>query len=357
MPAPITTVTDWRDPRIDDIIDVRSPAEFADDHIPGAINLPVFSNEQRAEIGTMYKQDSAFAARRAGAALVSANIAKHIHTTLADRPEGWRPLIHCWRGGQRSRAFAHICGEIGWAAFLLQGGYKTYRGMIMDELRTLPAQYRLILIAGSTGVGKTHLLHQLKAKQAQIIDLEGLAHHRGSLLGAMVDKPQPSQRLFESRLHEALQKCDPSRPIFVESESSRIGQIALPKEWWHRMTTSPIIEIEATAEQRVPSLKRDYAHLLTADAPALHNLVSGMHHRHGYDTTQKWQDALSAGDFDSFITHILTDHYDPAYQRSVLRHNRRSWGKIPLSSVDETGFKKGADDILELAQHHSALAP
>lgn len=227
----------------------------------------------------------------------------------------------------------------------------------MDELRMLPAQYQLILIAGSTGVGKTHLLHQLKAKQAQIIDLEGLAHHRGSLLGAMVDKPQSSQRLFESRLHEALQKCDPSRPIFVESESSRIGQIVLPKEWWHRMTTSPIIEIEATAEQRVPSLKRDYAHLLTADAPALHNLVSGMHHRHGYDTTQKWQDALSAGDFDSFITQILRDHYDPAYQRSVLRHNRRSWGKIPLSSVDETGFKKGADDILELAQHHSALAP
>ena len=349
MPAPIEMIKNWRDSRIDAVIDVRSPAEFADDHIAGAINLPVFSNEQRADIGTIYKQVSSFEARRKGASLVSQNIAAHITESLSDKPENWRPLIHCWRGGQRSRAFAHICAEIGWACFLLEGGYKTYRGAVMDELRAVPEKLDIRLISGATGVGKTRLLHALKAQNAQIIDLEDLAAHRGSLLGAMPDNPQPSQRLFESRLNEALSQIDQTRPVYLEAESSRIGSIALPKELWQAMRKAKIIEIEAELSDRLIMLKHDYPHLLTKDAEALHQLINGMVQRHGYETVNLWQGALVVGDFDSFISQILNDHYDPAYQRTSARHNRVILQKIKLNGSADDDFSDAANNIVSQA--------
>ena len=346
MPAPIETITDWHDSRIDEIIDVRSPAEFADDHIPGAINLPVFSNEERAYIGTLYKQKSPFIARREGAALLSANVANHIQQTLIDRPENWRPLVHCWRGGQRSRAFAHICGEIGWASFLLTGGYKTYRAKVLSEVDTLPSALRLCIIAGATGTGKTHLLHALGRAGAQILDLEGLAAHKGSLLGALPHQNQPSQRYFESCLYQAISQFDTQKTIFIEAESSRVGNISLPKALWHKMAVAPKIELETDMTTRLTLLKNDYKHLMRPDHADLQKLISGMTARHGYETTQFWQDCLQSEDYDSFIRQLLQDHYDPAYQRASLKHDRETIGQTYLKGAQTADFDLCATQIL-----------
>ena len=347
MPAPIEKITNWRDSRIDEIIDVRSPVEFADDHIPGAINLPVFSNEERAYIGTIYKQDSPFKARREGAALVSQNVARHIQDSLLDRPENWRPLIHCWRGGQRSRAFAHICGEIGWASFLLDGGYKSYRNAILDTLKEDLSHLKICIIAGATGSGKTHLLHALHRNGAQILDLEGLANHKGSLLGAVPDSPQPSQRFFESQLVEAIHDLDISKTIFIEAESSRVGEISLPKTLWHAMAGAQMVELSTPTPIRLTLLKADYTHLMHPDSPDLHKLITGMSARHGYEVTNRWQNALETQNYDNFIEALLTDHYDPAYHKASLRHSRIKIGSVRLTGADETAFDSCAKSVLE----------
>lgn len=348
MPAPIEILTHWRDDRIDEIIDVRSPAEFADDHIPGAINLPVFSNDERAYIGTLYKQKSPFIARREGAALLSANVAKHIQQTLIDRPENWRPLVHCWRGGQRSRAFAHICGEIGWASFLLEGGYKTYRARVLSEVDSLPSDLKLCIIAGATGTGKTHLLHALGRAGAQILDLEGLASHKGSLLGALPDEHQPSQRYFESCLYQAVSSFDRNEIVFVEAESSRVGNISLPKALWHNMAQAPKIELEADLATRLILLKEDYKHLMRPDHADLQKLITGMTARHGHETTQSWQEYLQSEDYDSFISRLLHDHYDPAYHRASQKHHRKHLGHCHLKGPQRQDFDLCASQILSL---------
>ncbi len=228
MIAPIHTTHNWQPDQYDMVIDVRSPSEFADDHIEGAVNLPALFDDERAEIGTIYKQISAFAARRTGAANMSRNIAHHLETFLQDKPATFRPLIHCWRGGQRSRAFTLVLSEVGWTSYLLEGGYKAYRRDVLDKINSLPDHLQFIVIAGRTGSGKTALLRTLKQKQQQILDLEDLAAHRGSLLGQIPGRPQPRQRMFESRLVHKLLKFDPSKPVFVESESSRIGNLQIP---------------------------------------------------------------------------------------------------------------------------------
>ena len=352
MPAPIEVITDWRDSRIDEIIDVRSPAEYADDHIPGAINLPVFTNDERAVIGTLYKQTSPFVARREGAALVSANIAKHISSRLKDKPENWRPLIHCWRGGQRSRAFAHICGEIGWASFLLDGGYKTYRNQVLTGLKTAPLNFNICIISGSTGSGKTHLLHALARQGAQILDLEGLASHKGSLLGAIPDTPQPSQRYFESLIFHELNKLDENRVVFIEAESSRVGNLSLPKELWHAMGRAFVIELQSTNATRLHLLKQDYHHLMTPDSPTLLKLIDGMSARHGYEVTTNWKHLLQKQDYDEFVTHLLEEHYDPAYHRASTKHNRVHIGNVRLSGFEIDDFDQCAKMAMSYAEKH-----
>ena len=169
----------------DTIIDVRAPAEYADDHLPGAINLPVLNDAQRTEIGTIYKQVSPFMARKKGAALVAQNAATHLQGPLAAKDGGWQPLIYCWRGGQRSGAFASILEQVGWRVQLLEGGYQSYRREVVKTLYNIALPHRLMLIGGSTGTAKTALLQQLAANGAQILDLEGIAAHRGSLFGGV----------------------------------------------------------------------------------------------------------------------------------------------------------------------------
>ena len=212
----------------DEIIDVRTPAEFAEDHIPGAINCPVLSDEERITVGTLYKQVSPFEARKVGAALIAKNIAHHLETRFRDHPKSWRPLIYCWRGGQRSGAMSIILAQVGWAAHKLEGGYKTYRRDVLDKLEALPQSFTFRVVCGPTGSGKSHLLAALADSGQQVLDLEMLAQHRGSVLGRLPEQAQPSQKWFDSALLQTLQGFDPARPVYVEAESNKIGLITLP---------------------------------------------------------------------------------------------------------------------------------
>ncbi|HCQ56919.1 MAG TPA: tRNA 2-selenouridine(34) synthase MnmH, partial [Sulfitobacter sp.] len=221
-PCTLTALSDLATLDVDTIIDVRAPMEFAEDHLPGAINLPVLSDAQRAEVGTIYKQVSPFDARKIGGALVARNTARHLQTALADKNGGWQPLVYCWRGGQRSGAFSTILDQVGWRVQLLRGGYRSYRRLVVAALYDTPMLHRLMLIEGGTGTAKTRLLHHLAKAGAQVLDLEGLAQHRGSLFGA-VDGGQPHQKMFESRLAQALTPLDPAQVTWVEAESSKIG--------------------------------------------------------------------------------------------------------------------------------------
>ena len=344
MPAPIDSITDWRSVQPDMIIDVRSPAEFAEDHIPGAVNMPVFSTDQRAEIGTLYKQASAFMARRKGAGMVARNIAGHLETLLQDKGPDFQPLIYCWRGGQRSAALARICSEIGWRSWLLAGGYKTYRRQVLADLDRLPGGLRLTLITGPTGTGKTRLLAALAVSGAQSLDLEALASHRGSLLGALPNQSQPSQKGFESRLADALHQLDPARPVFVEAESSRIGSVQIPTRLWSVMQQAGAVELRASLAARVAFLLADYDFLLQ-DPARFQPLISGMKQRHGAEQTEHWQELLEKGDFPALAEALITAHYDPAYKRTATRHQRQITLSLHLEALDQTDLNKAAREI------------
>ena len=333
--------------QFDAIVDVRTPLEFADDHVPGAINAPVLENGQRVVVGTMYGQVGAFEATRVGAAMVARNIAHHLETTFADRPRNWRPLIYCWRGGKRSEAMTTWLNLMGWQAARLDGGYKTYRHDVIDTLETMPAQFEFIALTGPTGSGKTRLLHALRATGAQVLDLEALAVHRGSLLGALRGKLQPSQRAFESALVQALRGFAPDRPVFVEAESRRIGRLTLPSRLFERMRCARCVAVIADASERIAFLLSDYADLF--DDPAafkaqLAKLV-GLHSR---DCVMRWQALIDAQARETLFRELIELHYDPAYARSSARQFGR------LASATPFVFRPLSAD--PLAQAHALLA-
>ncbi|MBL8430932.1 MAG: tRNA 2-selenouridine(34) synthase MnmH, partial [Dechloromonas sp.] len=264
----------------DEIIDVRSPAEFAEDHIPGAINCPVLDDAQRAEVGTLYKQVSPFEARKVGAALISENIGRHLRERFLGKPRDWKPLIYCWRGGNRSGSMATVFRAIGWKAGQLDGGYKTWRGHVVAQLERLPQAFDFQVICGATGSGKTRILQAIGALGQQVLDLETLASHKGSVLGVLPGQPQPGQKWFETLLLRELQGFDPARPVFVEAESRRIGRLHLPDALIERIRGGECIRIDATLAARVAFLLTDYAYfpampaLLGERLLVLRNLVS-----------------------------------------------------------------------------------
>jgi tRNA 2-selenouridine synthase len=330
------------------IIDVRSPSEFSDDHIPGAINLPVLSDNERAEIGTLYKQSSPFEARKAGAALISRNIARHLDQDLRHLPVDWSPLIYCWRGGQRSGAMARICSEIGWSVHILDGGYKSYRRAVQHDLTALAGELHPIMLDGATGVGKTLILSALTGHQTQSLDLEALAAHRGSVLGAMPDQPQPSQRLFESLLCDAIQRLDRTRPVIIEAESSKIGQIHIPDALWKAMLPAPSITITADITARVQYILRDYVHIID-DPAVLIKLVHGMVRRHGYAVTSEWSALIADADWPGLVTHLIQTHYDPAYAGSAKRrHERANLGVIHMETLTDKDINQAAASIAKI---------
>lgn len=338
----------------DEIIDARSPAEFAADHIPGARNCPALDDAERARIGTLYVQVSAFAARRAGAALVARHIAAYLEACFAERPRDWRPLIYCWRGGKRSGAFVTVFREIGWDAAQLDGGYKTFRRHVIERLEALPATLRFQVVCGPTGCGKTRLLQALAARGAQVLDLETLASHKGSVLGGLPDASQPGQRHFETKLLTALEKFDPERNVFVEAESRRIGALALPTTLIDAMRNSPCLEVDASVEARVAFLLRDYAHLLS-EPGRLSAALTRLRLVQGGERTARWQQLADERSWDPLVRELLEHHYDPQYRRSQLRHYRQPAARyIRAKSLASEELDALAGEILAVPALHTA---
>jgi len=302
-----------------DRLDARSPSEFADDRLPGAISVPVLDDEERVRIGTLHAEAGAFEAKRIGAALVARRIADIVDTVARDKPRTWSPLVYCWRGGKRSGALCHVLGEIGFAAVQLKGGYRAWRRHVIDGLATLPARHGLRVVCGVTGSGKSRLLRELADAGAQVLDLEALAKHRGSLLGDLPADPQPSQRAFETALHEALAAADPSRPLWIESESRKIGSLQVPDALLERMRAAPCVRVDLATADRVALLKDEYAHFLV-DPASLAAKLAFLEPLHGLAVVARWQALAHAGDFDALVADLLERHYDPAYTRAMSKN-------------------------------------
>lgn len=320
--------------QFDCIIDARSESEFALDHLPGAINCPVLTDPERVRVGTMYKQINAFEAKKVGAALVARNIARHIETLFLDTPKEWRPLIYCWRGGNRSGSMALILAKIGWPAVQLDGGYKAYRAHVSTALLESPLP-ELKVICGTTGSGKSRLLQVLDSIGAQVLDLEQLAAHRGSVLGNLPSKPQPSQKMFETTIWDKLRNFDPARPVFVESESKKVGQLRVPDALMNKMRQSPCVSLMLSRPNRVRLLMEDYEHF-TNSPDTLNTQLDCLAQLHGRDKIDSWHALASGGQMPVLVDELLASHYDPAYLRSIDR-NFIQVGKAEVVELDDIG--------------------
>lgn len=327
----------------DTVIDVRAPSEFAEDHVPGAINLPVMSDDERARVGTIYVQQSAFKARKVGAAIVARNAAVHIEGALADKDGGWQPLVYCWRGGQRSGSFASILSQIGWRTDVLDGGYRSYRRLVVKALYEDDLPHRFVLLDGNTGSGKTAILHALQRKGAQVLDLEGLAAHRGSLLGAM-SEVQPAQKMFESRLAQALGGFDPAKPVIAEAESSKIGERLIPTSLWKTMRAAPRIDISASLDARAEFLARDYADVLQTPSHMAKRL-DRLRPICGHDRVSYWQDLLKDGEYRTLAAGLMEHHYDPSYARSRNARSPEILGALKANALQDADIERLADQV------------
>ena len=331
----------------DTVIDARTPSEYALDHIPGAVSAPVLDDEQRAKVGTLYKQVSPFEAKKRGAALIAQNVARHVDTLFKGQPLSWKPLVYCWRGGKRSGAMAHILREIGWQASTLEGGYRAYRRWVVSELETLPLQMQFTVVHGPTGSGKSRLLAALARAGAQVLDLETLAQHRGSVLGGLPRAPQPTQKWFESQLVAALEAFDRACTVFVEGESKKIGQIQVPEALMARMRAAPCIALDTDLEARVTLLLEEYEHFV-ADRAALDAQLDCLVALHGRERIAQWKALAAAGRWREFVARLLAEHYDPAYQRSSQRNyvQLAAAPRLRIGGADAPSFDAAAAQYL-----------
>ena len=334
----------------DTIIDVRSPAEFAEDHLPASQSCPVLSNEERIRVGTLYKQVSAFEAKKVGAAIVSRNIAQCLESNFLDQSKTWRPLIYCWRGGQRSGAFTHVLREIGWDAHQLAGGYKTWRRHVLTQLETLPDQFDFRVISGATGSGKSRLLETLAAQGAQVLHLEQMAAHKGSVLGSLPGEVQPSQKGFDTTLYATLGQLASDRPVFVEAESRKIGQLQLPEALVAAIRRAPCLRLHASLEARIDFLLGDYDYAIS-DPSWLISCIDRLHGMQSRDTLARWNQFVANGNFRQLVEELLTQHYDPLYQRSQ-NHNYAEHGQAQVVEVSD--LSPAALDELARQLHSSS---
>ena len=320
MAITLTSLSDLAALGFDDIIDVRAPAEWAEDHLPGAINLPVLDDAERAEVGTIYKQVSPFTARKVGAALVAKNASLHLQGALSEKPGGWRPLVYCWRGGQRSGSFATILAQIGWRVETIAGGYKAWRALVVDALYAQPFPCPVVVLDGNTGSAKTDILNMLPGHGLQVLDLEGLARHRGSLFGGMPGG-QPSQKAFESALALAMAGLDPTRVVVVEAESSKVGNCRLPPGLWKAMVVAPRVAVVAPLQARAAYLARAYGDL-SGDVVRLAGLIDLLRPMHAVEVIDSWQALATAGEFEALAADLMQAHYDPRYDKHRARIDR-----------------------------------
>jgi tRNA 2-selenouridine synthase len=303
----------------DAVIDARSESEYAEDRLPGAINWPSLDDAQRHEVGTLYKQVSPFDARKRGAALVAANIARHIEREVMDKPKGWRPLVYCWRGGQRSGALALVLAQIGFRVHLVEGGYKAFRAALVADLPQQVARLQYRVICGPTGSGKTRLLQALEAAGAQVLDLEALASHRSSVLGLIPGQPQPTQKRFDTLVWQRLRSFDPGRPVYVESESRKVGNLAVPEPLMAAMRASPCLRLDLADDERVQLLLEDYA-FFAQDTTLFCDRLEALTKLRDHVQVQAWQAQVRAGAIEQVVRELLVKHYDPGYASSTQRN-------------------------------------
>ncbi|WP_370399946.1 tRNA 2-selenouridine(34) synthase MnmH [Sulfitobacter sp. JB4-11] len=342
-PLILTTLHDLTRLSVDSIIDVRAPSEYAEDHLPGAINLPVLTDAQRAEVGTIYTRDSPFNARKIGGALVAQNTARHLQGPLGAHDGSWLPLVYCWRGGQRSGAFATILDQVGWRVQLLKGGYRSYRRLVVEMLYDTPLPHRIRLIDGGTGTAKTRMLQHLQDAGGQVLDLEGLARHRGSLFGGMTN-PQPDQKMFESQVAQGLNALDPSRITWIEAESSKIGERLLPPSLWTSMQVAPRLRLEAPIMARARFLTRAYSDLM-ADPEHLQDRIEQLRPYHAEVQVNDWLAQATSGAWEELAASLIARHYDPRYAKSAARSDV-SITPVSLPDLEDDTLRATAERLL-----------
>jgi tRNA 2-selenouridine synthase len=303
----------------DALIDARSEGEYAEDHLPGAINWPSLDNAQRHEVGTLYKQVNPFEARKRGAALVAANIARHIEREVMDKPKGWKPLVYCWRGGQRSGSLSLVLGQIGFDVRIVEGGYKAFRAAMLAQLPDLTQRLSYRVVCGPTGSGKTRLLQALEGAGAQVLDLEALASHRSSVLGLIPGQPQPTQKRFDTLVWDKLRGFDPALPVYVESESKKVGNVAVPEALITAMRAGECLRLDLADEERVRLLLEDYS-FFSEDPGFFCQRLDALVQLRGREQVEAWQAQVRAGDIEPVVRELLLKHYDPGYATSTARN-------------------------------------
>jgi tRNA 2-selenouridine synthase len=331
----------------DTIIDARSESEYAEDHLPGAVNWPSLDDEQRKLVGTLYKQASPFEAQKRGAALVAANIARHIEREVMDKPRTWKPLAYCWRGGKRSGSLAHVLGQIGFKVSVVEGGYKAFRWATLEALPDLASRLEYRVICGPTGSGKTRLLHALARAGAQVLDLEALASHRSSVLGLVPGERQPTQKRFDTLVWDALRRFDPARPVFVESESKKVGNVAVPESLIAQMRAGDCLDLQLPDRERVALLMEDYD-FFVKDRALFCERLDALAELRGKSVVSEWQAKVHAGEIESVVSELLVKHYDPGYAASIRRNFRRfgEARKIALADRSPASMAQLAQEIV-----------
>ncbi|GAB3488788.1 tRNA 2-selenouridine(34) synthase MnmH [Curvibacter fontanus] len=306
----------------DTVIDARSENEYAEDHLPGAMNWPTLDNQERHDIGTLYKQVNAFEAKKRGAARAARNIAAHIEREVIDKPRNWKPLTYCWRGGKRSGSLSLILSEIGFRVTLIEGGYKAFRAALLADIPRLAPLYDWRVVCGTTGSGKTRLLQALAATGAQVLDLEALANHRSSVLGAIPGVAQPTQKAFDTRIWDALRRFDPARPVYVESESKKVGNVAVPGALIEAMRAAPCLNLVLPDEERVALLLEDYD-FFVRDGEAFCERLDALIELKSKKVVEEWKAQVRSGQTQNVVRDLLLSHYDPVYRQSMARNFRQ----------------------------------
>ena len=329
----------WENKTFDTIIDVRSPLEYEEDHIIGSINCPVLNDQERIIVGTIYKKESTFKAKIIGSSLTARNIAKHIEEKFINQQGSWQPLVYCWRGGQRSKAFSIILSEVGWRTCQLEGGYKKYRNEVINFLNRIGSKLKIILISGKTGSAKTKILQNIKLQGGQILDLENLANHKGSLLGKIPGLKQPSQKLFESKLYHQIKQLDLRKNVYIEAESSKIGNIHIPKTLWAKMIVSPRIEIKADIELRSSFLLNDYKYMCK-NPELIKPIIYGLKNRLSKKLINDWLELITKKLWLDLTKSFLENHYDPSYSSNTIKNDRKVIKKIQAKSFSKEEISK-----------------
>lgn len=325
------------------LFDVRTPAEFEKGHIPGAVNLPIFTNEERVEVGTTFKQVGREAAILLGFDLTGPKWRSYIEQALQITP-GKKVCLHCWRGGMRSGVMAWVLDLFGFEVSLIQDGYKKYRNWVLQQFEK---EYPLSVLGGMTGSRKTLILNIMKQKGAQVIDLEGLAKHQGSVYGSMNRMVQPSQEQFENNLADLLYHMNPDEKIWLEDESGRIGKIGIPRTFWQQMQSGTLIELQVSREQRVEFLVQEYGVL---DKEFLIDATEHIQKRLGPEQTKKAIQAIKENMMEEFIQIILV-YYDKTYKSCISKRDPKQSFSLEIKDND---LEKCADQIYDFARsiHH-----